>query len=312
MKILITGGAGFIGSHLCDYLLEDGHGVIVVDNLSLGREENIKHLFANKGFTFYKQDILNYNGMRMIFATENIDTVFHMAASSDIAKSYENPDIDLENTFMTTYSLLKLMKEFNVKNIVFASTSAIYGEADAKLTESFGPLFPASHYGAAKLASEAFISSFVTNYKMHAWIVRFPNVAGERATHGVIFDFIRKLKKTPDQLEVLGNGEQYKPYLYVKDLIEAIMFIWQNSGDCINYFNVGVDSRTKVREIATMVIHEMGLNAKINYTGGDRGWIGDIPTFNYDLSKISALGWRAKMSSNEAVRKSIQYILGKL
>lgn len=312
MNILITGGAGFIGSHLSDYLLKDGHKIIIVDNLSLGSEENIKHLFSNNNVTFYKQDILDYVGMKQIFVTGNIDIVFHLAANSDIAKSHDNPDIDFENTFLTTYSVLKLMKEFNVNKIVFASTSAIYGETNANLTEAYGPLFPSSHYGASKLASEAFISSFVTNYKICAWIVRFPNVVGERATHGVIYDFIKKLKNDPEQLEVLGDGEQFKPYLYVKDLIEAIVFIWKNTNENINYFNVGVDSRTRVSDIASMVIREMGLSAKINYTGGDRGWIGDVPTFEYDLSKINKLGWCAKISSNDAVLKSIQYILGKL
>jgi len=311
MKILVTGGAGFIGSHLCDYLIADGHYVVVVDNLSLGKKENIAHLEGHKKFAFYHVDILDYGKMSQIFQKECLEIVFHLAANSDIAKSRENPDIDFDNTLKTTYTILKLMKDFNVKKIVFSSTSAIYGETNTKVKENFGPLLPVSHYGAGKLASEAFISSFVENYDMQAWIVRFPNVVGERATHGVIFDFINKLTKNPNELEVLGNGEQYKPYLYVKDLVEAIVFILKNTYNKINYFNVGVDSRTKVKDIAGMVVDEMGLTAKIKYTGGDRGWIGDVPEFDYDLSKINSLGWRAKISSNEAVKKSIQYILGK-
>jgi UDP-glucose 4-epimerase len=171
------------------------------------------------------------------------------------------------------------------------------------------PLFPVSHYGASKLASEAYISSFCENYGMQAWITRFPNVVGERSTHGVIRDFIQKLKKTPDTLEVLGNGEQNKPYLYVKDLIEAILYIFENSKDKINFYNLGVETRTKVKNIAQMVIKEMCLNAKIQYTGGDRGWIGDVPEFNYNLDKIHSLGWCAENTSDEAVLKAVKYIL---
>lgn len=311
MKILIAGGAGFIGSHLCDYLLKRNNHIVVVDNLSLGKRKNICHLKGKRNFNFYKQDILNYSKMAEIFNIYNFDIIFHMAANSDIAKSREHPDIDFNNSFLTTYNILSLMGEFNVKKIFFASTSAIYGEAKKRLSENFGPLLPLSHYGAAKLASEGFISSFVENYNMQAWIVRFPNVVGPRATHGVIFDFINKLKKNPDELIVLGNGEQNKPYLYVTDMVEAMLFIFRNSHKKINVFNVGVDTRTKVKDIARMVIEEMNLNAKIKYTGGDKGWIGDVSEFNYKLTKIQKLGWKAKYTSDEAVRKAIRRILGK-
>lgn len=311
MKLLVTGGAGFIGSHLCDSLVNEGHSVVVVDNLLLGRVENISHLMGRDVFRFYKEDILNLEAMSGIFEAERFDAVYHMAANSDIAKSYEDPSVDMKNTFTTTYNTLTLMRRFGAKEIVFASTSAIYGETRKLLTEDFGPLLPVSHYGAAKLASEAFISSFAENYGFQAWIARFPNVVGERATHGVIYDFIKKLKANSDELEVLGNGEQYKPYLYVKDLVEAMLFIRKNASKKINVYNVGVESRTRVRDIARMVVEEMGLNAEIRYTGGDRGWIGDVPEFNYDLSKINSLGWSAKVSSDDAVRKSIRYILGK-
>jgi UDP-glucose 4-epimerase len=310
MNVLITGGAGFIGSHLCDYLIRGGDNrLTIVDNLSLGRIENISHLLHAGNLRFFEQDILDERKMSQLFAKEQFDIIFHMAANSDIAKSHAEPGIDLNNTFMTTYTILNLMRQYNVKKIVFASSSAIYGETAETLTEAYGPLLPLSHYGAAKLASEAFISSFAENYGMQAWIVRFPNVVGERSTHGVIFDFIAKLRKNPRILEVLGNGEQYKPYLYVKDIVEAILFICENSNEKVNCFNVGVESRTKVKDIARMVIEGMELHAEIKYTGGDRGWIGDVPEFSYDLSKIHALGWKAKISSDEAVRKSIRYIL---
>jgi UDP-glucose 4-epimerase len=275
----------------------------------LGRENNISHLVGNSAFRFIKGDILNSELLDQIFKENNFDVVFHMAANSDIAQSFHNPSVDKDNTFMTTYMLLDMMKKYNVKKIVFASTSAIYGDTADVLHENYGPLKPVSHYGAAKLASESFISSFVENYGIQAWIVRFPNVVGERATHGVIFDFIKKLRKDDTKLEVLGNGEQFKPYLYVKDLVEAILFVWKNSNERLNVYNLGVDSRTKVKDIAKMVIEEMSLNATIEYTGGDRGWVGDVPEFNYDLSKINNFGWKAKNTSNEAVKKAIQYIL---
>lgn len=309
MNILITGGAGFIGSHLADRLLAEGHSVVVYDNLSLGRLDNIEEAQKNPNFSFIEGDILDKEKFFAVFENNKFDIVFHMAANSDIARSHANPDVDFDNTLRTTYNTLLAMKEFGVKKIVFASTSAIYGETLEKVAETYGPLFPASHYGASKLASEAYISSFCENYGIQAWITRFPNVVGERSTHGVIRDFIKKLKKTPERLEVLGNGMQYKPYLYVKDLVDAILYVWKNTNDKINFYNLGVDSRTRVKEIAQMVIEEMGLNAKIEYTGGDRGWVGDVPEFNYNLDKIHKLGWEAKNTSNEAVRKAIRYIL---
>ena len=309
MKILITGGAGFIGSHLTDRLLTEGHSVVVYDNLSLGRLDNLEEAKKNPNFSFIEGDILDKEKFFAVFENNKFDIVFHMAANSDIARSHANPDVDFDNTLRTTYNTLLAMKEFGVKKIVFASTSAIYGETLEKVAETYGPLFPASHYGASKLASEAYISSFCENYGIQAWITRFPNVVGERSTHGVIRDFIKKLKKTPERLEVLGNGMQYKPYLYVKDLVDAILYVWKNTNDKINFYNLGVDSRTRVKEIAQMVIEEMGLNAQIDYTGGDRGWVGDVPEFNYNLDKIHKLGWEAKNTSNDAVRKAIRYIL---
>ena len=310
-NVLITGGAGFIGSHLNDALLELGYKVTAFDNLSLGRLSNMENALKNPNFKFIKGDILDKEILFEVFKNGDFDTVFHMAANSDIAKSHTNPDVDFNNTLTTTYNVLLCMKEFKVKNIVFASTSAIYGDTGVSVTENYGPLFPISHYGASKLACEAYISSFCENYGFKAWIARFPNVVGERATHGAIYDFINKLRKNNKELEVLGDGTQIKPYLYVKDLIEAILLIRNATNDQINYFNLGVESRTTVKEMAEMVIEEMGLNAEIKYTGGNKGWIGDVPAFSYSLDKIHSLGWNPKVSSNEAVRKSIRYILDK-
>lgn len=311
MKILVTGGAGFIGSHLCDVLIADGHNVTVVDNLVLGKVENIEHLINNPNFRFLREDLNNGHAMDMIFMDGEFDMVYHLAANSDIQKGGKDPMVDYQLTFNTTFNVLQMMKKYEVKKFFFASTSAIYGETYDVLNEDYGPLKPVSNYGAGKLASEAFISAFASTYHIQTWITRFPNVVGERFTHGVIYDFIHKLQKNPNELEVLGNGEQCKPYVYVKDLVAGIQFVIKNSNEPYNVYMLGSDTRTKVKEIAAMVIEEMGLNASIRYTGGDRGWVGDVPEFRYDLTKVNNLGWKASYDSNGAVRKAIQMALGK-
>jgi len=311
-KALVTGGAGFIGSHLADLLISKGYKVIAIDNLSLGKVENIGHLLDNKNFEFIKEDLLNLDKIENIFGRYDFDVVFHLAANSDIQNSAKNPRIDLDNTFMTTWNTLECCRLSGVKQFVFASTSAIYGENSKELNEDFGPLFPVSYYGAGKLASEAFISSYSYMNDIQSWILRFPNVVGERTTHGVIHDFIAKLRNNPNELEILGNGKQAKPYIYVKDLVEAMLFVYHNSKDRFNYFNIGVEDQTEVDEIAKIVCEEMGLkNVQFKYTGGNIGWKGDVPRFRYDLSKIHALGWKASYSSTEAVRVSVRRILGK-
>lgn len=311
MKILLTGGAGFIGSHLCDRLLSLHNKITVIDNLILGRKENISHLIGNEGFTFHEKDLLDLEALRSIFAEGQFDMVYHLAANSDIQKGSEDPTVDYSLTFNTTFNVLQCMREFEVKKFFFASTSAIYGETYDRLTENYGPLRPVSNYGAGKLASEAFISAFSSAYGIQTWIVRFPNVVGERFTHGVIYDFIHKLHENSKVLTVLGDGEQIKPYLYVRDLVDGIQFVCQNTNERFNVYNLGSNTRTKVKEIAQMVIEEMELDAKIEYTGGDRGWIGDVPEFKYDLTKINNLGWFAMHDSNESVRLAIQKALEK-
>ena len=310
MNILVTGGAGFIGSHLCDALLAKGHRVFAVDNFVLGRSENIEHIHDPK-FEFVKCDVLNREQMSGIFRIGDFDMVFHMAANSDIQKGGNDPHVDYDLTFNTTFTILDLMREYGVKKLFFASTSAIFGETYDVLYENYGPLRPVSNYGAAKLASEAFISAYSAMYDIQVWITRFPNVVGERFTHGVIYDFIHKLQANPEELEVLGNGEQCKPYVYVRDLVDGILYVTEHSHEHYNVYMLGSDSRTKVKEIAQMVIEEMGLNAKIRYTGGDRGWKGDVPEFRYDLSKVNQLGWHTAHDSNASVRLAIQKALGK-
>lgn len=311
MNVLVTGGAGFIGSHLCDALMANGYNITVVDNLVLGRKENIIHLLDCNSFSFQQVDILDAKAMDAVFVHGNFDMVYHLAANSDIQKGGNDPNVDFNLTFNTTFTILELMRKHNVKKLFFASTSAIFGETSDTLFEDYGPLLPVSNYGAAKLASEAFISAYSAMYGIQVWITRFPNVVGERFTHGVIYDFIHRLQVDSTELVVLGNGEQCKPYIYVKDLIQGILFVINNSHERYNLYMLGSNTRTKVKEIASMVIEEMDLDSAIKYTGGDRGWKGDVPEFKYDLSKVNHLGWSAKRNSNESVRLAIQKALGK-
>ncbi len=230
-----------------------------------------------------------------------------MAANSDIQQGGKETDRDLNLTFLTTFRILDAIRRFEVRDMVFASTSAIYGEVDEKVRENYGPLRPVSFYGAAKLSAEAYISAFVHYFDLRAWIYRFPNVVGSRLTHGAIYDFIKKLKQDITQLLILGDGSQHKPYLYIYDLIDAIMFCLERMKGPINCVNVGVESTTHVNRIAEIVVEEIGINnVKFRYTGGDRGWKGDVPFFQYDLTRITKLGWQARYSSDEAVRKSVQ------
>ena len=209
---------------------------------------------------------------------------------------------------MTTFRVLEAMRGAGIKQLVFASTSAIYGEADGEIAEDFGPLQPISHYGAAKLASEAFISSYGENYEIQSWITRFPNVVGSRATHGAVFDFVQKLRRTPGRLDVLGDGAQEKPYLEVLDLVRAIILVWRSTTERMNIYNVGATTRSTVADIARIVIEEGPGEAQIVYSGGSRGWIGDVPKFAYDIGRIRSLGWEPSMTSDEAIRTAARAI----
>jgi len=310
MKVLITGGAGFIGSHLADVLVSRRQDVTVIDNLSSGRMENIRHLLNRKRFRFIRADLLCRRKLESIFEKGRYDAVFHLAANSDIGGGVFNPETDFNHTFLTAWNTLECCRLFGVGKFLFASSSAVYGENAGKLREETGPFHPISYYGAAKLAAESFVHAYAFLNDIQTWIVRFPNVVGERATHGVIYDFIRKLKKNPLQLEILGNGRQKKPYVYVKDLVEAVFLVFQNASERVNVYNVGVDDRLSVNEIAGIVCREMRLEGvKIFYTGGSGGWKGDVPRYRYDLKKIHAMGWKARYSSREAVEIAVRRML---
>lgn len=311
MKALVIGGAGFIGSHLCDSLLAQGHKVGCLDNFSLGTKENIKHLSEKNDFILYEADASDRKKLREVFQDFCPDHVFHLAANSDIQASAVNPDVEYRNTYTTTFEILSAMREYGVKKMFFASTSAVYGDKrDMELDENTPGLAPISYYGAAKLGSEGLISAFSYMNDIRSLVFRFPNVIGPRLTHGVIFDFIGRLKKEPEHLRILGDGKQTKPYIYVQDLVKAIIQFMGTGDQGVTLYNVGVEGDTSVTRIADTICKEMGLkNVSYEYTGGEGGWKGDVPRFRYCLDKIHEAGWKAEYSSDEAVRKTVQEVL---
>ncbi|MBX7151555.1 SDR family NAD(P)-dependent oxidoreductase [bacterium] len=311
-KFFITGGAGFIGSNLVKNLLSDGHSVTVYDNLSLGKEEFIKEFFGSRQFCFIKADLLDSDQLQK--AIKGHETVFHLAANSDISFGAKYTDVDLKQGTLATYNVLETMRLNTISQIIFASTSAVYGEAKKLPSyEDDGPLFPISLYGASKLACEGMLSAFCHNYGMKAWIFRFGNIVGRNGTHGALVDFIKKLRTNPTELEVLGDGKQAKPYLHVSECVSGMLYGHRNSKEYINYFHLACDGATDVTTIAKTVIEEMGLkNVNVRYTGGERGWQGDVPQVRLSPDKLAKLGWRAQYSSDEAVRVAVKDLLMQL
>jgi UDP-glucose 4-epimerase len=309
MKVFVTGGAGFIGSHLVDKLINKGNIVTVYDNLSSGKKQYIKQHLENNNFSFIQADLLDLKQVKK--EIKGHDVVFHIAANPHVRLGEKQTDLDLKYETIATYNVLESIRVNNIKKIIFSSSSVVYGETpEISLTETYGPTLPISLYGAGKLASEGLISAFCGTFDLQAWIYRFANVVGTRGTHGVVVDFIEKLKKNPKELEILGDGKQCKPYLHVSDCIEGIIFGLEHSHDKINLLNLGCKTNTTVTKIAEMVVEEMGLNGvSFKYTGGKRGWKGDVPRFQLDAGKMNKLGWNERYTSDEAVKKAIKEIL---
>jgi UDP-glucose 4-epimerase len=308
----VTGGAGFIGSHVVDLLVSAGHAVTVYDNLSLATDQHIAGYIRDGKIAFIKQDLVDVDAVTRAMAGHDI--VFHLAANTDIPSGFSKHRIDLDNDVIATWSVLEAMVRNGVKEILFSSTGAVYGESiKGTFAETSGPLVPLSLYGAGKIASEAFIAAYCNLFGLRAWVYRFGNVIGERTNHGVIYDFIAKLKKNPRVLEILGTGVGEKNYFLVEECIHGMLYIHQHlpDGPFPVLVNLGTDSTTKVMEISRIIIEEMGLaGVEYSYTGTPRGWPGDQPVVLLDTTKIHELGWYARRTSTEAVRIAARRLLG--
>ena len=310
MRYFVCGGAGFIGSHLVDRLTGMGD-VTVYDDLSSGRKEFIKHHLDRDCFQFIPADLLELDTLKK--AMKGHDVVFHLAANPDARAGIEDTSLDLRQGTIATYNVLEAMRTNTVNKIVFSSSSTVYGETGMKsIAEDYGPVAPISLYGASKLASEGLITAFCHTFGMQSWIFRFANVVGGRATHGVVFDFISKLRQNPAELEILGDGNQEKPYIHVDDCVDGILYGFQHSTNQFNLLNLGCTTVSSVSNIAGMIVEEMGLsNVKFKYTGGERGWPGDVPHYCLNTSRMEKLGWKPGYTSDEAVRQGIRDIFSK-
>ncbi|EAY57004.1 MAG: UDP-glucose 4-epimerase [Leptospirillum rubarum] len=304
---LVTGCAGFIGSTLVDRLLTDGHQVTGIDNFSTGQKKFLEGAFSHQKFRLVEMDLLDLDTLKQVF--ERNEVVFHLAANADVRFGTQHPRKDLEQNTIATYNVLEAMRANGIKRILFSSTGSVYGEAKVIPTSEDAP-FPiqTSLYGASKLAGEGLIAAYCEGFGFESWIFRFVSILGERYTHGHVFDFYRQLKSNPASLRVLGNGKQRKSYLYVQDCIDAILLSMDRAKDKVNVFNLGVDSYCEVNDSIQWICETLGVEPKLEYTGGDRGWLGDNPFIFLDTAKIRALGWNPKLSIREGVLRTVEYL----
>ena len=314
-RILVTGAAGFIGSHLTDRLLDLGAEVIGYDNLSSGSMDFLTEAAKNSRFSFIKGDVLDAEALMKTMT--GVDTVFHLAANPDVRVGESDSRVHFRQNVEATQNVIEIMRKAGVKNMIFTSTSAVYGDAkEIPTPESYGPIIPISLYGASKLASDAMISGFCHTYDMSAVIFRFANVVGPRSTHGVTYDFVNKLTTDTEKLVILGNGRQKKSYTHVSDTIDAIIFGAENRKERVEIFNMGSEDYIDVVEVADIVTEVMGLkDVKYEFTGGvdgGRGWKGDVRFMQLSIEKLKELGWRPKYSSAESVRETAKSIISYL
>lgn len=309
----ITGGAGFIGSHFVDLLVSAGCQASVYDNLCSSTLAHIGPYIKEKKIKFYRHDLLDLKSLTSAMAGH--DVVVHLGANTNIPIGFSDHRIDLDNDVVATHHVLEGMLKNNIKELLFASTGAVYGESiKGKLSETSGPLIPLSLYGAGKLSSEAFISAYCSLFGIKAWIFRFGNVIGDRINHGIIYDFITKLKKNSIRLEILGTGQGRKNYFLVEECIHGMLFTHKilAKGPFPILVNLGTNSTTKIMKIAEVVTAEMGFSkVQFAFTGTKRGWPGDQPVVLLDTTKINRLGWYAQKTSTEAVRTAVRRLLGK-
>ena len=311
-KILITGGAGFIGSHLTETLVKNNNEVIVLDNLSSGLKSNLEMCNNKNNFKLIMDDIENLE--KKLDILNEIKTVFHIAAYPEVRTGFETPELAYNQNIKNTFTILENIRKGDVDKFVFASSSVVYGEPKIlPTTEDYGPLLPISVYGGSKLACEGLVSSYCHTYGIKGTIVRFANVIGARSRHGVIWDFIKKLERNQNELEILGDGKQTKSYIHVDDCINAILFCVENSKNQVDVFNIGNEDQIDVLNIGSIICESLGLeNVKISTKGGTidgRGWIGDIKNMQLDISEVSNLGWSPKLNSKQSVEKASKEII---
>jgi UDP-glucose 4-epimerase len=313
MRFFITGGAGFLGSNLVNAILDRRLGAVTVfDNFLTGRREHFGESAGSSNLAIVEGDVADIEAVAK--AVTGHDTVFHLAANSDIARAANEPLVDFDNGTRLTQSLLEAMRRTGVKRVLFTSGSGVYGEVPpVPVGEDFSPMIPISTYGAAKLASETLISAYCHMFDMVGTVFRFANVVGPHMTHGVSHDFTRRLHADPTHLQILGDGNQSKPYVHADDVVAAMLFLQQQQTSGYAYYNVGSEDHLLVREIADIVVAEMRLqNVKYEYTGGTRGWRADVPVYRLDTSKIRRLGWKNKRNSREAVVAAVRALLGEI
>jgi UDP-glucose 4-epimerase len=307
LKILVTGAAGFIASNLIPRLLNRGDVVAGIDNFFLGKRA---YVVQHERFTFHELDLLDLDGVVRILEEFRPDRIWHLAANSDISYGTKYTDFDLKGGTLVTYNVLEAMRRTGVKELVFSSSGAVYGEPTVMPTpEDYGPILPISLYAASKVACETLITAYAHNYDMRAWIFRFGNIVGPNPTHGVIHDFVLRLREEPTKLTVLGDGSQAKPYVYVEDCLDGMEFGVANAPGHVNVYNLAVDDQTTVREITDWTIEAMGIardRIAVQYGDSPRGWRGDVPYVKLDTSKMTKLGWKPKLSSNEATQRTIR------
>jgi len=310
MRILVTGGAGFIGSHIVDRLVGDGYRVRVVDNLSSGRIENIKHHLESNSIELIIGDLKD--PQVALRAVEGVDTVFHFAANPEVRVSTTNPEIHFNENIVATFNLLEAMRRKNMKELVFASSSSVYGEPEEIPVDENAPIRPVSVYGASKVACEALIHAYTKLYGIKAVVLRYANVVGPRLRHGVMWDFINKLLNNPTELEILGDGKQVRSYIYIDDAVEATIVAWRKTETSYEVYNIASEDWITVDEVAEEVIKAMGLsNVKKTYKPvlHGIGWPGDVKKIALKIDKIKKLGFKLSMNSREAVRATTRKLL---
>ncbi|MGB6500006.1 MAG: NAD-dependent epimerase/dehydratase family protein [Thermoplasmata archaeon] len=301
---VVTGGAGAIGSTLVRALLARGREVRVIDNFSSGRRDHLPDPSATPALTLLEADLRDPRAYAS--ALSGAAEVWHLGANTDISRGSADPTIDFEHGTRATFQVLETARTQRVPRFLFSSTSAVYGSATILPTpESYGPLEPESLYGASKLAAEGMCFAYARSYQLEMFVFRFANIIGPGMTHGVLYDFFEKLRRDPSRLEVLGDGRQSKSYLRTEDCVDGMLVASERATDRVNLFNLGTRDRTSVREIAEKVVVAHGGRARIEYRGGDRGWVGDVPQALLSIDRIEHLGWRPHTTSAGAIDQTI-------